>query len=547
MGGRILTLGLLALLTLAAGCTTTGASHLGPIEGPLPSGVDDEVLEAGAIAEATLTLSRLWSVAGGVNQVGSRLSFSIWSERGAFTLVGYSASARAGPPGQPVDEENFQQEMANVLTRFAQRHTGMVTLNLERHAAHWAVSYSASTPPRPPEAKTLPVRRAGLPATEVLAISQGVRQLFRPVELQPGAEARVEVDLTLEDSRVEDWHLRLFELTSSGNGGSPRPLAPAVLNELVAVLLPFTVGVGERTVRLELRLASGKEARQVHGWVEQAFVERPPSPSELEATFVTEYRLMHEDILRRWREESRDGGEWVATRGAEELAVWYAGGVVIRGLGWLGARVAPTVVRALRRGKDAAAGWLRTTLTRIPQDRRQVFERLWAKVQLEGRHSLSANEREELRALMESLEQVIRAPLDSRAKERLRAAARNAYKRHHPHLAEILDEKGFDLPIHHRRPLEYAHLFPEEDINTRDNLVMVTRDVHERINALWTKFRQARPEATAKDVQAATQAIDGPFHPWYHQPRASLEAPHALKEAEKAALERLQRIFQGLQ
>lgn len=36
----------------------------------------------------------------------------------------------------------------------------------------------------------------------------------------------------------------------------------------------------------------------------------------------------------------------------------------------------------------------------------------------------------------------------------------------------LLDEKGFDLPIHHRHPLEYAHLFPEEDINARDNLAM---------------------------------------------------------------------------
>ncbi len=411
------------------------------------------------MAEATLALSRMWSVAGSVQQVGSRLSFSFWSERGALTLVDYSATGREGALGLPIDADGFQEELAHVLTRFAQRHTGLVLLTLERQQARWTVSYSTSDQPRPPEAKTLPVRRAGLPASEVSALSLAVRHVLSGVQVPAGSQARLEVELSLEDGRAEDWRLRLFEITHSGTGGASRTLASAVVEEVIAVLLPFTQGLGPRTVRLDLRLALSPGAPQAHGWVEQAFVERPPAPDELNAAFVTEYRAMHEDIIRRWREESRQGGVWVARQGFEELAVWYVGGIVLRGLGWLGAKVAPTVVRALRRSKDAAAGWLRTTLIRLSPEKRQAFERLWTKVQLEGRKSLSTGERDELRSLMESVERLIHTPLDDRAKKRLRERAREAYKNAHPEIARLLDEMGAELPIHHRYPLEHAHLF----------------------------------------------------------------------------------------
>jgi hypothetical protein len=137
-----------------------------------------------------------------------------------------------------------------------------------------------------------------------------------------------------------------------------------VVEEAIAVLLPFTQGLGERTVHLELKLTVPPASRHAHGWAEQASVERPLAPAELNASFVAEYRALHEDILRRWREESRERAIWVTRQGAEELAVWYAGGILLRGLGWLGSKVAPTVLRALQRGGATAAGWLRTTLTR---------------------------------------------------------------------------------------------------------------------------------------------------------------------------------------
>jgi len=540
-------LGVLVAMLVATGCVTAGAGHVGSPAGQVPPDMNEEVLEAGAMAEALLALSRIWSVASGVNEVGTQLSFTFWSERGALTLTGYSSSGRSGSPGEPVDGEALQQTLAKILTQFAQRHQGMVSLMLERQQAQWTVTYSTSTQPRPPEAKTLPVRRAGLPRQVVEAVTYELGQCLTGVGLPAGGEAQVEVAFLLEDDRIEERRLRLFEVTHEGTGGTPRSLAPSVLDEATTVLLPFTQGVGERTVHLRMKLVLPPGARQARGWVVEASIERPlPSP-ELDATLVAEYQAMHEDILRRWREETKAGATWVANKGAEELVLWYAGGVVVRGLGWLGGRVAPTVLRALQRSKEAGTGWLRTTLARLPGDKRQAFERLWMKVQLEGKRSLSSAERHELRELMEGIEQLIRTPLDTNTKNKLRADAREAYKRLHPHLAQLMDRHRGLLPIHHRRQLEYAHLFPEDDINAADNLILVTSEVHDRINALWTKFRRARTQATAEDVERMARTLDDQFKHWYHQPREPPALPYSLAEAEQRALKQLRRLFPGLE
>lgn len=176
-----------------------------------------------------------------------------------------------------------------------------------------------------------------------------------------------------------------------------------------------------------------------YGWVEEARVLRLPSAPQPDAEFAAQYRLMHEDILRRWREETKEGMAWVAREGAEELALWYVGGILTKGVGWLGARTLPAVMTALRRGGAASAGWLRTTLSRLSVEKKKTFERLWTKVQLEGKQALSSDERTELRGLMEGLEQLVRKPLDASEKVRLRAEARKVYKRLHPHLEQALD------------------------------------------------------------------------------------------------------------
>lgn len=544
MGARAWSI--LAALALIMGCATVSDSG-GPLaSGLVPQDVDEQVLEAGTVAEATLALAQLWSVTSSVHEVGARLSFTLWSERGALTLTRYSAAGRTGPIGLAVDEEALQEELAKILTGFAQRHTGAVELTLVRQQTRWSVTYRTASQPRPPEAKKLPVRRMGLPAELVKSVSLGVEQVLRAVEVPSGAEAQVALECSLEDGRPEEWRLRLFEVTHPGSGGARRGLSPSARGEVTVVLLPFTQGLGERTVLLRLMLSVPPGARQAHGWVEEASVERPPPLAELNAEFVAEYRAMHEDIQRRWREETQAGAEWVARRGAEELAVWYAGGIAIRGLGWLGARVAPTVLSALRRGGGAATSWLRTTLTRLAPEERLAFERLWAKVQLEGKSALSGAERQELRTLMTNLEEIIHTPLDDLAKRKLRGRARDIYIATHPQFEHLLKTRGQALPIHHQYPLEYAHLFPERDINAAKNLVMLTRDVHERINAIWVQFRRARPQANAKEVETVARTIEERFALWYHQPQTPSQVPYSLQKAEEAVLKQLRQLFPEL-
>jgi len=534
---------LVMAVALANGCATVGTGGSGRPE-DMPPDVDEEVLKEGAKAEVARTVAQVWAVTRGVREVGARQSFSFWVERGALTLVGYMASGRDGPAGHSVDDEALRHTLSTVLESFAQQHTGAVEVTLERRETGWNVGYLRLPGSRPPEAKTLPVRSEGLPPDAANAVTEGLAHLLKALPLSEGEEARVEVVAHLEDGRAEAWELERFELIRRSSGSSGWEPAARAADEASAVVLPFMEGIGERTVHLGLKLARSRGARWMSGRVEVARVVQPPPSPELNAEFVAEYRLMVEDILRRWREDTKEGAEWVARRGVEELALWYAFGILSKGVGWLGARTLPTVKLALSRGGEAAAGWLRTTLKRVPLERRLAFERLWMKVQLEGKRALSQSERAELRELMEGLEQLVKKPLTRDEKDLLRSSARAYYKKLYPELAKLMDEAGSALPIHHRCPLEYAHLFPSLDINAANNLAMVPGHVHKRLNLLWDKFRQARPHATARDVEEAARIIDGHFENWYH--RASDPIGQPLRSAEEAALAALRQLFPEL-
>ncbi|HYI01231.1 hypothetical protein, partial [Hyalangium sp.] len=443
---------LLMAVALANGCATVGTGGSGrPAEVPLD--VDEDVLEQGAKAEATRAVAQVWAVARSVRAVGARLSFSFWAERGALTLTGYAATGHDGSVGHAVDDEALRHTLSTVLKSFAQRHTGAVEVILERLEMGWRVGYSRLPGSRPLEAKTLPVRSDVLPLDPEESVTEGLAKLLKALHVPEGAEAHVEVAAHLEDGRLEEWEIERFELVRQTTAGARwEPTARAV-DEAASVVLPFTEGIGERTLRLSLRLVSPRGSPWMSGQVEVARVVHAPPPPEANAEFVAEYRLLVEDILRRWREDTKEGAKWVARRGVEELALWYAFGILTKGVGWLGARTLPTVKLALSRGGEAAAGWLRTTLKRVPVERKLAFERLWTKAHLEGKQALSKGERAELRELMEGIEQLVKTPLDPTAKRKLRDAARESYKRSHPRFAKLLDEKSTDLPIHHRCPL----------------------------------------------------------------------------------------------
>jgi hypothetical protein len=365
---------------------------------------------------------------------------------------------------------------------------------------------------------------------------------MRTVQVVPGSETRVEFVVHLEDGRLTGWELLTLQRTQEAHGGSLRPLPSEMTGAVTYVLLPFTEGLGPRTVHLVLRARHGPGEMDMHGWVESARVVRLESPTP-EPSW---YRAMQEATLLRWREGVQEGSAWLARKGVEEMALWYAGGMVAHGVGFFATKGLAQVARALKRSPEAAAGWLRTTVLRLPGEKRKTFESLWRKVQIEGEKALTQGERTTLRSLMERIEQLVAIPLSPDDKKSIREAARRYYKKLHPELEALMDEFPMRYPVHHRRPVEYAHLFPDEDINAAENLMLAQKPVHERINALWSKFRAAREGATAREVEEVAAIIDNHLGSWCDRVNLPEQLPPAFTKAEEAALRELQHRFTGL-
>ncbi|WP_395842233.1 hypothetical protein [Archangium violaceum] len=499
--------------------------------------------EAAREAEVDRAVARMVGLCSGVEEVEAVRVFTFWVEGGALTQVGYQEQRGGGRAGRPVDAEGLARMLRRVFTEYAGRRTGEVMLRLRREETRWAVAYDAThSSARPPDARTLPVRTRGTPANTFLAFHEAAGKWASAVQVPVGGGARVELEVRLEDGRLAGWELSEVRRTREGAGGNPRPLSREAMGQLVQALLPFTEGLGARTVHVVLNAEHRMGEVAARGRVESARVERSP-----QLPGSSWYLSMHESVLLRWREGVVEGSAWLAQWGVEELTLWLVGGIIAKGLGFFATEGLEWVTRALGREPEAAAGWLRTALKRLPGEERATFEQLWGKVLLEGEQALSRSERKALRGLFVRLEQAVQQPLDVDLKGKLREEARKYYAELYPQFAELLEKEGKELPIHHRRPLQYAHLFPDENINAGENLAMLQKYVHEEINLLWGKFRKARPNPTADDVRRAAEAIDRQFEPWYHR---AIDSPGMLKtvdDAREAALRELRSRFRGLE
>ncbi|MFY0525221.1 hypothetical protein ACN28I_19435 [Archangium gephyra] len=498
--------------------------------------------EAARGAEADRALARVEGLCSGVEEVGAVLAFTFWVEGRALTLVGYEEERGGGREGRPVEAQELARVLRLVLTQYAGGRTGEVVLRLRREEARWAVDYDAArTVARPSEARRLPVRMPGTPAGTFLTFHELAGRWMRAVQVPAGGAARVELEVRLEDGRLAGGELREVRRTREGPGGSPLSLSPEVAGHLVQVLLPFTEGLGPRTVRMVLRAEHRMGEARARGRVESARVERPP-PRPGQSWYLS----MHEATLLRWREGVVEGSAWLAQRGGEELALWFALGIIAKGLGFFATEGLEWVTKALGREPEVVAGWLRTALKRLTPEESKTFGQLWRKVSLEGEQALSRSERKTLRGLFVRLEQAIREPLDTNLKDTLRADARGYYAELYPQFKKLLSEQGILLPVHHRRPLQYAHLFPDENINAAENLAMLQKYVHEEINFLWGRFRKARPDPTADEVRRATEIIDKQFEPWYHCAKDPSGLLKTTQQARDAALRDLRNQFPGL-
>jgi len=523
------------VVALASGCVATRQTGTGgsgsEVRGRLA--LEGEALQAAQRAEAATALGHVWIVAREEREVGASLVFTFWVERGALTLRGFQRTSGEGQEGTPVQEEDFTRQLRPLLTEYIRGHTGEVVLTLRRQRTGWSADYEATQGNRPAEAKTQPVHRWGAATNTEPEALRVASEMARLLPVPAGGTAALRGEVTLEDDRIVGWELRDYQVMEAG--GRPSALSEQSVGRIAHVLLPFSQGVGRRTVMLEVRGAHQQGETEAHGHVQEARTLEQGLPLMEDTDFAAEYRALHEGILRRWREGVREGAELLARYTLEELALWFVGGILTRGAGLVWAAAAPTVARVLSRGGTGAVGWLLTNLRRLPQAEQKAFQRLWTKIQMEGAETLSRVERQNLSALMGRMEHVLRVPLSPTEKDALRSAARRYYRNSQVRLSEAMLRRG-PYDVHHRYPLEYTQVFPEMDVNTPANLRAVGKEVHEAIGRVWTEFRVSRHDASMDEVEKMVAIVDTHFSRWYELPYARGDATAQLHDAVVAAI-----------
>ncbi|MCY1073843.1 hypothetical protein [Archangium lansingense] len=462
-----------------------------------------------------------------MDEVGGELVFHFWAQDGALTLLSWKR--RIGGTGHSEGVTSLVPSLDVNLPVYVGTRMGEVVLTLRREGQGWRLhSFTRMEGTRPLEAKTLPVRRTGVTADTLAQAHAVASQLTRGLEVPEGGSASLLVEVLLDDDRVLGAETVRYE---SLGGSSARLTPPNLAVQLTQALLPFTQGVGPRTVRLRLEVDSHRAESPARWRVMEAETLRPDVPGP--PALTTEHYALYERILREWREETAASFQQAGISSAEFLATWFIGSLALRGGFALFEAVAPRLAPILARGGSEAMAWFRSFLARIRPQEREKFQRLWMKAQTEG---LSAAEKSQLHKLMERFEKLLDTKLDEEARKILRRQANADFYKLRPDLAKTLvDGAGSKYPVHHRIPLEHAHRFPEMNINGSVNLKALHSAVHERVNNVWTAFRPAGSKASAGDVRQVADIVDRHFQRWYdavyHQSSDTM-----LEEAEKAAL-----------
>jgi hypothetical protein len=494
--------------------------------------------EAARKAEAATAMAGMRGVVG-AGRPGAEWVFRFWAQAGALTLLGFSRAAEG--EGPRAEGNALAPGLETNLSTLLGAHSGEVRLCLRRQRTGWSLhSVSSTEASRPTEAKILPVHRTGVSAETLSQAHSVATRLAEGLRVPEGGHATFLADVRLDDDLLLDAVTVRFEAV-----GGPPVHAPGVMvkEEITQALLPFTHGVGPRTVRLRMEAVHSRGDTHALWQVVEAETLRPDLPAP--SSSYEEHRALYERILREWREETRAAFLEAGTLSAEFLAAWFISGLAVRGGELLFDALAPRLAPILARGGAEAVGWLRSFLSRVRAPERERLHSLWLKGQTKG---LTTAEQAQLRKLLADLERLLDTRLDAAACKELRRSAReHFYSRLHPELANTLvNAAGKRFPVHHRLPLEYAHLFPEADVNHRLYLRAVHWDVHEKINMAWTTFRPAGSKASARDVERAMEIIDRHFQRWYDIPYDAGAHP-VLDGVEKTAIEEVRTLVAEIQ
>ncbi|WP_143195698.1 hypothetical protein [Archangium sp. Cb G35] len=480
-------------------------------------------------AETTTALSGMRGVASLVEEAGANLVLRFWAQNGVLTLLSWKREATGS--GSAEKGAAFAPGLETHLPTYLDSRTGEIVLTLQRARHGWGLrALTTSESSKPLEARTLPVRRTGVTADTLSQAHAMATQLAKGLRVPDGGSATALADVRLDDERVLGATIARYE----SHGGPPiREPSPELVAQLTQAILPFTHGLGPRTVRLTLEAEHHRAERHARWRVMEAVTLR--SATGAPPDLVAEHYALYERILREWREETQDAFLQAGVSSTEFLATWFISGLALRGGIALFEAVAPRLVPILARGGSEAVAWFRSFLARVRPAEREQFHRLWTKAQTQG---LSVAEKEQLRKLMARFEKLLDARLDDTASKELRQMAhKDFYGKFHTDLAKLLiDDNGFSYPVHHRIPLEYAHLFQRLNINARENLWGVHKLVHKGINNVWTTFRRAKGRATEEDVRKVADIVDRHFGRWFNQRYEVGRSASALAKAEADAL-----------
>jgi hypothetical protein len=427
--------------------------------------------------------------------------------------------------------QRFEQEFPTLLGLQPRE----ITLTLQREEMRWSSDLDTSSRHLPPTyARTLSSSRTGASQDEYRQALDLSRNVARLMTVPRGGSARLGMLVTLEDDRIVGWEPEVLD--SSGSG--PALLAPEeAVSTLLGILLPFTRGLGERMVALTL-LGEHRQGEAQPRWlvVDARVLEPPPPPAEV-ADLHEEYRALHESILFEFQEQSREYAIQAAAFTLEQIAYAVVGGMLLKGIVVTFRVAAPTVTAMLAQGGKGAVRWFRTLLVRAGPEEQALLRQLWLKVETQGFSSLTAAEKQQLRALMVRLEKVLGTPLDENAKRDLwRLARRQYFEVYHPEVAKLIGRNGLSsYQVHHICPMEYAHLFPKLDINSKANLAGIHQHVHRSVSKVWTSMREISTRMGPKDVQRVVDIVNRRYGRWFNQLYASKDAS-ALASAEQAAL-----------
>ena len=519
-----------------------------PVEsrGPTPGSAEWEDLEAARRAELESALAGMWRVASEVREVGAVLEFTFWVEGRAFTQMGLRRHAWGRELGSRVDHESFTGELREILPRYVEGVVGLLRLKLRREERRWRADFQLDTDAGfPLEAKTWPVQRVGLHSEVLERLAATGREVAARVWAPAGAQVRWQVEVELEDERVMGLETRP---PRSLPGGKSVRAAPETVGTWVNVLAPFTQGLGPRKVRMEWEGAHIAGSGLSRWKIVAAEVVRPPSPMPENAEVVLAYRALHEQILREWREQAREGFQQMALFTAEQVALLVVAGVAARGLAVVMEAAAPMITRVLAKGGAYAVGWLRSLVARALPAEKQALGRLIAKAEAEGLEALNASERAEVLSVLRRMEASVVAPLEDAAKDRLRRDAQaRFYQEFHPDLSSILrGRNGNAYDIHHCIPMEFAHKFPLRDINAAENLAAAAKPVHVSLGRVWTRLRKLSGDPDARTVGEVEHLVRKHYGRWFNKAYDySKRSDEALEAAERAALEELEVLLRA--